>query len=153
MHKRVHKATDGFRDSSTGSEVLRTGKPLLRWTFLLRATYTTQFRLTKRCSLHMYSYTRPLGPVPSPAFGGRRGVFEHRLVVAVVLDRSEWSAKRSRSEREAYHERRQSSRTVVPYSGNSLVYAPIMVESYFPPAYGLHRFLIKYHIFGFSSTF
>ena len=44
-------------------------------------------------------------------------------------------------------------RRQTPYSGNSLVYAPIMIESYFPPAYGLHRFLIKYHIFGFPSTF
>ncbi len=44
-------------------------------------------------------------------------------------------------------------RRQTPYSGNSLVYAPIMIESYFPPAYGLHRFLNKYHIFGFPSTF
>ncbi len=34
------------------------------------------------------------------------GVDEHRHVVADALDRSEWSAKRSRSEREADHERR-----------------------------------------------
>ena len=44
--------------------------------------------------------------MPSPVFRGRRGVYEHRHVVAVVLNRSEWSAKRSRSEREADHERR-----------------------------------------------
>ena len=36
------------------------------------------------------------------------GVDEHRLVVADALDRSEWSAKRSRSEREAGHERRSA---------------------------------------------
>ena len=60
----------------------------------------------------MYPYTRSLERVPSPVFRGRRGVYEHRHVVAVVLNRSEWSAKRSRSEREADHERRQSSRTV-----------------------------------------
>ena len=34
------------------------------------------------------------------------GVDEHRHVVADALDRSEWSAKRSRSECEADHERR-----------------------------------------------
>ena len=34
------------------------------------------------------------------------GVDEHRHVVADALDRSEWSAKRSRSEREADHEQR-----------------------------------------------
>ena len=50
--------------------------------------------------------TRSLERVPSPAFGDGRGVYEHQLVVTVVLDRSEWSAKRSRSEREADHERR-----------------------------------------------
>ena len=44
-------------------------------------------------------------------------------------------------------------RRQAPYSGNSFVYASIMIESYFPPGYGLHRFLIKYHIFGFPSTF
>ncbi len=36
------------------------------------------------------------------------GVDEHRHVVADALDRSEWSAKRSRSEREADHERRSA---------------------------------------------
>ena len=36
----------------------------------------------------------------------RGGVVEHRDVVADALGRSEWSAKRSRSEREADHERR-----------------------------------------------
>ena len=56
--------------------------------------------------LLVYPYTRSLERVPSPVFGGRRGVYEHRHVVAVVLNRSEWSAKRSRSEREADHERR-----------------------------------------------
>ena len=62
----------------------------------------------------MYSYTRPLGRVPSPQGGSglgyklklRGGVDEHRRVVADALSRSEWSAKRSRSEREADHERR-----------------------------------------------
>ena len=34
------------------------------------------------------------------------GVDEHRRVVADALNRSEWSAKRSRSEREVNHERR-----------------------------------------------
>ena len=51
-------------------------------------------------------YTRSLERVPSPAFGDGSGVYEHRLVATVVLDRSEWSAKRSRSEREADHGRR-----------------------------------------------
>ena len=36
------------------------------------------------------------------------GVDEHRHVVAEALDRSEWSAKRSRSEREVDHERRSA---------------------------------------------
>ena len=36
----------------------------------------------------------------------RVGVDEHRHVVADALWRNEWSAKRSRSEREADHERR-----------------------------------------------
>ena len=44
-------------------------------------------------------------------------------------------------------------RRQAPYSGNSFVYAPIMIESYFPPGCGLHRFLIKYHIFGFHQLF
>ena len=47
--------------------------------------------------------------MPSPAFGDGRGVYDHQLVVTVVLDRSEWSAKRSRSEREADHERRSAN--------------------------------------------
>ena len=36
----------------------------------------------------------------------RSGVDDHWCIVADALDRSEWSAKRSRREREAYHERR-----------------------------------------------
>jgi hypothetical protein len=36
----------------------------------------------------------------------RVGVDEYRGVVTDALDRNEWSAKRSRSEREANHERR-----------------------------------------------
>ncbi len=36
------------------------------------------------------------------------GVDEHRHVVTDALDRSEWSAKRSRTEREADHERRSA---------------------------------------------
>ena len=38
----------------------------------------------------------------------RGGVDEHRRVVADALGRREWSAKRSRSEREADHERRSA---------------------------------------------
>ena len=38
----------------------------------------------------------------------RGGVDEHRHVVTDVLDRSEWYAKRSRSEREADYERRSA---------------------------------------------
>ena len=38
----------------------------------------------------------------------RGGVDEHRHVVADALNRSEWFAKRSRSEREADHERRSA---------------------------------------------
>ena len=44
-------------------------------------------------------------------------------------------------------------RRQAPYSGNSCIYPPIMIESYFPRGCGLHRFVIKYHIFGFPSTF
>ena len=36
----------------------------------------------------------------------RVGVDEHRDIITDALGRSEWSAKRSRSEREADHERR-----------------------------------------------
>ena len=40
-------------------------------------------------------------------------------------------------------------RRQAPYSGNACIYPPIMIESYFPRGCGLHRFLMKYHVFGF----
>ena len=51
----------------------------------------------------------------------RNGVEEHRHVVAVALNRSEWSAKRSRSEREADHERRSADLSKRWYMSFSLV--------------------------------
>jgi len=49
------------------------------------------------------------------------GVDEHRHVVTDALHRSEWFAKRSRSEREADHERRSADMSKRKYMSFSLV--------------------------------